>query len=577
MTGNQTKALTFVESHPGETNIVEAPTGTGKTAIGYTFLLSQGGGHYLAPNKTLVGQVAALHPDTQPMFGRNEHVCLYYTEPFKADEVPCSMLSCGHRVSMETGETEEPGAEPCPYYKQKYEASKSTIVVATFAYYLYGVFYAKKDGGLPPAVVVDEAHNIAKSIRSVLVFRISSGKLARISRALERVDSTQSAALERFAHEMKLLAKKRKQRTINKDAVLSYDEIEQLLAALELISTKELESEVSKAVALGELDVVKDREVLNHLSKIIRDLRRYIRALKFSLPPAAAEEQRRRNPLSYVYAYWEQNDEEEDDKYELVIKDYFVAGLIKSMLPKNTLAYSATVIDQGVLAIETGIEGNFLRLGSNFPVDNTRIFMPTDMADLSVKGRSNRDLPKTIRKMVRTAKMFAERGKRSLIVVVSEFERQKVLTFASEEGLKTLSYGKGTTARQVAARFRDGEGDCLVGTASNYGEGVDLPDGTAPVIFSLRPGYPNPNDPQTMFEEMRYGNQRWMLWNWRVMVELLQVRGRNIRSVSDKGVTILMSQQYRRFANGALPAWLRSAYVSKLTFDESVAETIKLI
>lgn len=580
MTENQNDSFSFLEKHRGETIVLEAPTGTGKTAIGYTFLRSQEGvRYYLVPNKTLVGQVATLHPDVQPMFGRNEHECLYYTEPFRADEVPCSILNCGHRVSMETGEIQDQGVAPCPYYKQKYDASKSSIVVATFAYYLYGVFYASKENALAPrAVVVDEAHGIAKSIRSVLVFRISSGKLLRITKALDHVDSSQADALRRFAHELKLLAKRRRERMINKDAVLDYEEIQQLLNALELVNTRELESEVLRALSLGELDVVKDREVLSHLQKIIRDLRRYIRALKFSLPPSAADDSRRRSPLSYVYAYWEKaEDKESDDHYELVIKDYFVAGLIKSMLPKNTLAYSATIIDPEVFAIETGIEGNFLRLGSNFPVENTRIFMPRDTEDLSMKGRSNRGLPKTIRKMVRTAKLFANQGKRSLIVVVSEFERAKVLTFAKEEGLNVLSYGNGLSARVIAQQFRNGDGDCLVGTVANYAEGIDLPDGMAPVIFCLRPAYPNPNDPQTMFEEMRYGQRRWMLWNWRVMVDLMQVRGRNVRSISDKGVTILMSQQFSRFAKSSLPEWLRGAYVNNLTFDDCVALTQKII
>lgn len=581
MTKNQECAFEFLEQCSGETNIIEAPTGTGKTAIGYTWLQAQGKGvkFYLVPNKSLVGQVVALHPDMQPMFGRNEHDCLYYQpHSYRADEIPCSMLNCGHRVSLETGETQDPSSMPCPYLLQKYKASKSSTIVATYAFYLYTVFFGGKDSPFTPvAVVVDEAHGIAKSIRGTLVFTISEQKVRRIIEALSDLGSKEIDDLERFVHEMKLLAKRRKSWVIDRDSVLEYEEIQALLNTIELVNVSKIQGEVSRALAEGALDPERDREAMNQLTTVLRDLKHYIRALKFSLPPSPVENTRRRHPLSYAYAYWEKAYDGEEDHFELVIKDYYVAALVKTMLPKNTLAYSATVIDPEVFAIENGISGNYLPLGSDFPTENARIFMPTDTEDLSMKGRSNRSLPKTIRKIVRTAKRFALRGKRSLIVVVSEFERQKVLAFAKEEGLHALSYDKDTTARYVMQSFQDGKGDCLVGTVANYGEGIDLPDGIAPIIFCLRPGYPNPADPQTAFEEARFGSARWKVWNWRVMIDLLQVRGRNIRSVSDKGVTFLMSQQFRRFARGALPHWLMQAYVNNKPFDECVTETEKFL
>lgn len=581
MTKNQYDAFVFLDAHQGETNIIEAPTGTGKTAIGYTWLQAQGKGvkFYLVPNKTLVGQVVALHPDMQPMFGRNEHDCLYYEESFRADEVPCHMLNCPHRVSLETGKTQEPGVEPCSYLKQKYDASQSSSIVATYAFYLYTVFYGGKGNAFTPtAVVVDEAHGIAKSVRGILVFRISDKKVQRIIDALTRLGSNETDNLERFLHEMKLLAKKRKAWTVDRNSVFRYEEVQTLLNVIELVNTNKIQDEVLRALQGGFLDPGKDREAMNQLTAVIRDLKRYIRTLKFSLPPSPADDSRRRNPLSYAYAYWERAEsKDEEDHYELVIKDYYVAALIRTMLPRNTLAMSATVVDPEVFGIENGVEGNFLSLGSDFPIEHARIFMPTDVDDLSVKRRSNRSLPKMIRRMVRTAKQFVEHGTRCLIVVVSEYERQKVLMFAREEGLKALSYDADNPARVVVGRFRSGEGECLVGTLANYGEGIDLPDGTAPLIFYLRPGYPNPSDPQTAFEEERFGNGRWKIWNWRVMIDLLQVRGRNIRSVNDKGVTFLMSQQFRRIARGALPGWLRSAYVGDKSFADCVEDARHII
>ena len=146
-----------------------------------------------------------------------------------------------------------------------------------------------------------------------------------------------------------------------------------------------------------------------------------------------------------------------------------------------------------------------------------------------------------------------------------------------EEGVKAVSYGNGVTAREAALRFKDGEGDCLVGTAGNFGEGVDLPRQIAPVIFGFRPAYPPPDDPRTQFEERRYGNNRWAIWNWRVMLSVLQWRGRNIRSEDDLGVTIFISQQFRRSVFAALPKTLQSSYKGNLTLDQCVKEAMGLV
>ena len=70
---------------------------------------------------------------------------------------------------------------------------------------------------------------------------------------------------------------------------------------------------------------------------------------------------------------------------------------------------------------------------------------------------------------------------------------------------------------------------------------------------------------------------RWRLWNWRVMIEALQVRGRNIRGPQDLGVTFFISEQFRRFLFASLPEWLQPAYRGEHTFEEAVTETEELL
>jgi Rad3-related DNA helicase len=572
---NQRAAFDFIEGSGERINILECPTGTGKTAIGYSYLRAmQANGakvlFYLVPNKTLAEQVKSLHPDVHVVYGRNEHPCLFYPkEHLRADEVPCSLLrSCPHRVDQDTGETKEAGAEACPYLMQKYEARRSGgIIVATVAFYLYAVFFAKQFE--PEAVVIDEAHGIAKAIRSVLEFHITDWNLARMAGLLHTLGSDHAEALDVFRTRMVTIirAKESSHKTI-----LEPGEIGELLDLTNAIDVGALATEVRQAIGTGAIDVERDRLALKQLEVLNRDLRMYMRSFEYSLKTDD------RNPLNFTFAFWQREVEEgKRVQHELVVKSYYVAPLVRKMLPADVLAYSATIGNPEIFSHETGIKGDFLSLPSTFLAERTRIFMPTDTPNLAVKERNRRDKTKAIRTIAKACRTFADKGIRSLVVVVSNEERQKFLQLAAEERVKALTYGNGMTARECARRFREGEGDVLVGTESNYGEGVDLPKGIAPVIFYYRPSYPRPDDPASIFEERRFGNQRWQVWNWRVILGLLQVRGRNVRSCDDRGVTFLISQQFRRFAFGSLPEWLKPSYVGGKTFEGCVDDAVKML
>ena len=246
-----------------------------------------------------VDEVVRQHPDVSPMYGRNEHPCLYYEGKLRADEIPCSLLAeCPHRVNQDSGETYVAGATPCPYLLQKYGArSAKKPVVATYAFYLYAAFFGRQFE--PAAAVVDEAHGIAKSVRSVLEFRITDWKIDRVIAALEVIESPEVETLQKFRKALTRLAKKREPDTREADAILSFDEISSLIGILEGVDLKKLEGEVAKAAKRGILDPRKeeDRQALKQLEVITKDLRRYIRSFKYSLPPEADERARRRHPL----------------------------------------------------------------------------------------------------------------------------------------------------------------------------------------------------------------------------------------------------------------------------------------
>lgn len=555
----------------------QLPVGSGKTALGYTFLkaLKNRGAKQLlfaTPNKTQVEQIQRMFPEAKVALGRSEHPCLYpsYTDAPRADEIPCHMnVDCPHRVNLTTGETYMPGATPCPYLQQKYEAMQGGLVVCTHAFLVFNVLLSK--AFTPEGLVVDEAHRLAQSFRSVLSTDITDW---RITRAMERIQESSPQQCANLAWFLASLQVTVKGKALDHEVLLDDEHIKRLYEMISRIDVVRLERDVHRAVRAGRINLVRDRDMLKEIEGIVRSVRRFQHALKFSL----SGEGNRRYPLAYVIAYGRSEMGPHDKvQYRLTIKDYYVVPLVKKIIPEMTYAFSATVVDPELFSYETGIFGSFMSVPSEFPPDNTRVYMPVDTLNLAEKRARRRDKTRMLRLVTREAKRFADKGHRSLIIVASNEERHKIAEMAAEEGLHLLSYGNGMPARECAQRFKDGEGSALVGTKAQFGEGLDLPANTAPVIFYLRPSYPRPDEAQTLFEERRFGSRRWQLWQWRVMVDLLQVRGRNVRSATDLGVTFLISQQFRNFAFGTLPDWLKSSYHGNLSWKECVQDAEDLL
>lgn len=574
----------------GEGVLIEMPTGDGKTDVGMAALnalprVRQGLRVYITPTRALVDQLQREFPGgVVTVFGRGEYRCLYYEargiNDVNAQESPCYMLSCGHRVNQETGETEDSAAEPCPYFQAKYmamqQATEGGVVICTTAFFLMNRTLVPRWREVETAlVVVDEAHRIAQIARRVFEQTVTDFHLLRAARLLKDVSRDQANVLVRFVRTLRRLARRHPARQQN---LFSEDEVTVLVRILGEIRRTELQQAIREAVRSGRIDPDTQRGDLKVLQDLSRTLPRILESLRY----AVGTDERR--PLKYVVAFYFRQDDPEVTagrkraRYHLTIKSYFVAPLITRALGPTVVAYSATIGGSEVFGWETGIRHPFHTFDSEFPVEQTRIFLPKDVRDLSFGERRHRDVNWTLRQTVEMARRFARAGHRSLVVVVSEAEREQFLRFAGEKQLEALSYGFGADARQVAEDFRSGRGQALVGTAAQYGEGVDLPSQMAPVIFFLRPGYPHPGDPEAQFEEDRFpASQVWALRRWRVLIQALQVRGRNIRSAEDLGVCFFMSRQFGKFLFAGLPKWLQPAYRDKLDMEGAVKDTLALL
>lgn len=576
-TNNQRRMFELIAER-GTSTVFESPTGSGKTAVGYTVLRTVaeaniGPTFYIVPNKALVDQTWSMFPDMTRVYGRNEYDCLYYLpEVYKADEIPClSLRDCPHRVDQQTGQTMEPGAEPCPYYGPKYQAKQAQIVVCTAAFYLFTHLF-NREFEPSAALVVDEAHQIAEIVRNSLSYEISDWHVARSVELLERVGADEAAEqLENFLSSMVRMLQLRRG-NYRAPKLLEDAELLELLRPLRAIDIRGVRAAVTEAVSNGAIDPMRDMSVLKQLETVTHSLPRYIRSFEFS------RETEERHALDYVTYAFSEKPEEEEVRYRLVIKASYVSPIVRKLLSPMTIAYSATIGDPRIFAYETGIKAKAFSLPATFPPENALVFVPTDTPNLAKKVKSSHEPTKVLRKVAKTCHRLADTGARSLVIVVSNAERDKFMRLAAEENVEAITYGNGVPPREAMTRFKEGEATVLVGTAANYGEGIDLPSGMAPAIFFLRPGYPNPMDPRTQFEVRRFGKgQAWALWNWRVMIQALQVRGRNIRSPDDRGVTFFISQQFGRFVYASLPMWLRGSYVGGMTLKEGEEATLELL
>lgn len=595
---NQRKAFKFIVEQDGNA-LLELGTGDGKTGVGLAACNAYANGApaiYVTPTKTLVDQLEKLVPgQTSRAMGRSDFPCLYYEDRrvsgITAETSPCYMLKCGHRVNQETGEVEEAGAEPCPYFQAKFDALQhantgGTVVTTTAFFLMNRTFVPQWRDMKPGIVVVDEVHRMADTARRLFEHHMTDMHLMRAEEIVKPLDKVQAGIIRRFRQKFQRIALTR---PAVKPSLLKREEVEVLLKIISLFNANDLEKKVRAAIANGSIDPVADKGALKVLEDLIRGIPRTIRSFEYALE----DEERGRKPLNFVVAFYFQEETEEDEAadgdeekkpkkrkkalFHLSIRSYYVAPVIRRALGPRVVGYSATIGDAEILGHETGLRMPFKSFPPSFPVEHMRIFMPTDTPDLAAKRSGNKDPQKARRMIAEAAVQFRTAGHRSLVVVVSDHDRERMTARIKQEGLMPVSYGNGVPAREAAARFKDGEGDVLIGTAAHYAEGVDLPGGIAPVIFFLRPGYPPKDDPQTQFEVQRFGGQAWKLWRWRVMMQMLQVRGRNIRTTDDLGVCFLISQHFRKFAYGCLPEWLRPAYRGQGTMAESIREAMELL
>ncbi|GEM_PF-697206 len=589
----------------------ELPTGTGKTALQYMLLtaaqskIEEGESiFWIFPTKALIEQVKMEHPDVKVIFGQNEHVCPWAAENFEAwpekwvnsadlpilyndrtvprvNEIPHTMHGkCPHYVQQDTGETNTPGVVPCSYYQQTYEAKQSGgIIAASMSFYVFAKLFNKAYGDIA-VLAIDEVHRFPDVIRYTLSYDITDWHLTKAIELLKRIGAPEYKSLRKLLRALKRIATSHKKES-QEEHLLVDDEIRKLISILEEIDPDVLDPErISDAINSGVLNPKEDWRAIKTIEVLARDIRRYIHSFEYALAEEDEEGNVTRRPLNYSCSYYrEELDENQRVQHKLVIHCHYVAPLIrKKLLAPTTISFSATIGRKDLFGYESGIKAPFFSAPSTFPIENRRIYLPSDAHDLSRRGDpTGRKKTQTLRSIAKGCRRLSEQGIRSLVIVISNAEREKFMQLAKEEGIEAMTYSDEVLAKDAALAFKDGAGDVLCGCSAHYGTGVDFPKSTAGTIWFLRPGYPSPQSAATKFEMERYGSHYWSRLAYRVMLEAQQAIGRNIRGPRDKGVSFLMSQKFSDFVFTGLPDWLKLAYRRGMMLDECLDDSEELL
>ena len=145
--------------------VIEAPTGSGKSAIAVTLAREAGSAYLLTAQKLLQDQYGRDFPDLALMKGRANYRCL--VAPTHAAAAPCIT---GRKF---------PECDDCPYFCAKDEAMAANNALMNYAYYLTEMNY---QGGFGPRelLILDEAHNAEGALMGFIEVTLSDAQLRRV-------------------------------------------------------------------------------------------------------------------------------------------------------------------------------------------------------------------------------------------------------------------------------------------------------------------------------------------------------------------------------------------------------------
>mgnify|MGYP001402965307 CR=1 FL=1 len=482
--------------------VIEAPTGSGKSAIGVTLAREANSAFVLTAQKILQDQYVTDFPDLALMKGRSNYDCL--VRPTHAAAAPCI---AGKRF---------PECDACPYFTAKGEAIAANVATMNYAYFLAELNYSGGFGHRD-LLVLDEAHNIEGALMGFVQVTVSEVALTRAG-----ISTRIPYASEDYEY---------------------LDFVEELLPVVRA-KAQSLEDELKSGKTRSgdiELSQLRNKQWLDNLSGRLR-------LLLDSVDDDLAE--------------WTVERTSGSAGQTLTFKPVLVNRFSEPLLfahADRVLMLSATILDAETflasLDIDPG-EAQVITVESDFPAQSRPIYVkPT--AKLT-RQHLDRELPRLAREVSR---ILDEHPYEKGIVHAHSYRIAGFLATAlrEEHGTRIITHGSAGERDAALTSHLTSSAPTVLLTPSMT-EGIDLSGDLSRFQVIVKIPYPFLGDPQVRRRTELDGD--W--YQWRTCLTVVQAYGRSIRSRDDHAVTYLLDADFPAFLrrqSKRLPAWFREALI----------------
>lgn len=526
--------------------IVEAPTGSGKTAIGMTVCGYNSSNYYLTSSKILQDQIYGDFSDKLvTLKGRNAYECTYLKRidnthkgklielTLRGDDHRGSYRSCSEGLCR-SGAKSIIGADngrctscfpklnvfnyegsatnigtnkysSCEYYEAIGQAMSSNIVTMNFSSFLTQLNYTKNRFNSRDMLVIDEGHNLEKELLDFVNLNIDQGFMDQHLQSIPICDTVQDY-LDFF----------------NDNDVL--DQIERAIKNAQDDSDSDLEDELIrlsrkleyfKTAAVGRAD----EWVVEH--KI---------------------DQRGINSISFKPIYVR------DQAHALVFGH-----------AERVLIMSATILDVDVLCDSLGIDKEdcaAYRMRNRFPKENRPIIY--DPVDRFVGGKAQAQtwLPKMAKRINQL--MDKHKNERGIIHTHNFMIMDYLMNNVSESNrCRLINQKEYRSKNHMLDALAVSSNGVLIAPAMH--EGLNLKDDLSRFQVICKMPYPNFYDDQQLNRRVEI-DKKYL--NWLTALKLVQSVGRSVRSAEDYAITYIIDGSFEGFLSrgkSMLPSWFLEA------------------
>ncbi len=487
--------------------LLEAPVGSGKSAIAMTVARWLGGGHILTPMKSLQNQYIDdfSHLDIVSMKGRGAYPCIHYlsdASPIEYNEIHDLILNSsdvspnklGYETTVAGGicsgskpvyrsctESLKLEGKTCPYRLAAEVANEADIIIHNFSSFIYQTFYSSMFDHRP-VVIIDECHKIENIIREFASRTITCpGKM-----------------------------------TIP-EGITTLDEVAQLLRQnVELYSDlKDPDTEVSPRDEMWDM--------IEYMEEISDDVGKVL--------------------VTEIEKVLYKKNKDQTKTYSVILDDVSsrTSSLVLSYGGKRLLM-SGTIGDTNYFCERNGLlpgETRVIKLESTFPRLHTRVIAKSQyMVDTSY-SKWPENFERLISNIEHLLNTFDD--VKGLIHTPSYATNIQVAQALTHTG-RIITHESSLDFPNKLEEFYNAK-DNRVFLSPICAQGVDFKDDRARFQLILRTPYPNITDPYARHKLNT--DSAWM--NSQAYITFGQQLGRPVRSESDYAITVLMDSRFPRF------------------------------